>query len=71
MYNRCIDDLARFVFEHGEPWFHRFREAEALLTLDDSPFRQPEKELLLAAIHGNPDSDAVARSLKLLGINKP
>src|SRR5688500_5506426 len=30
-YDRCVDDLARFVVEQGEPWFQRWRSVEALL----------------------------------------
>jgi len=67
-YDRCVDDLFRFVLEQGEPWFTRFQNPEALLASDDSPLRQSEKERLRAAISGHPDSEAVAHSLKLLGI---
>lgn len=67
-YDRCIEDLVRFVVEHGEPWFVRFRELDALLTLADSPLRPPEKERLRAAIAGQPDPAAIAQSLKLLGL---
>lgn len=67
-YDRCIEDLARFVIEQGEPWFIRFREADALLTFEDSPLQQPEKEHLRAVIVGCLDTKAVGQSLKLLGI---
>jgi hypothetical protein len=66
-YDRCIDDLVRYVGQEGEPWFLRFREPDALLTCDDSPLRQAEKERLRAALAGHGDPDSVAQSLKLLG----
>jgi len=67
-YDRCVDDLARFVVEQGEPWFARFREPEALLTYKDSPLQTPERERLRTATEGNPDAQTVAESLRLLGI---
>ena len=70
-YDRCIDDLARYVADEGEPWFLRFRDPAALLSFQDSPLRQAEKERLIAAVGGNSDAEAVAQSLKLLGIKTP
>jgi len=67
-YERCIDDLVRYVVDEGEPWFVRFREPEALLTSAESPLRQSEKEYLHAAVSGQPDETASAQSLKFLGI---
>lgn len=67
-YDRCIDDLERYVVHAGEPWFERFHEPDGLLTSSDSPLRQPEKERLRAAVGGRADAEAVALSLKLLGI---
>lgn len=70
-YDRCVEDLARFVVEQGEPWFVRFRNPDALLSFQDSPLRQVQKERLIAAVGGNSDADAVAQSLKILGIKAP
>jgi hypothetical protein len=67
-YDRCVEDLARFVAEQGEPWFVRFRNPDALVSFQGSPLRQDEKERLIAAMTGNSDASAVAHSLKLLGI---
>jgi hypothetical protein len=39
MYERCVDDLLRFVSEIGEPWFKRFSEASVLLNSKDSPLK--------------------------------
>jgi len=69
-YDRCIEDLTRFVIEQGEPWFTRFRLPDALLTFEGSPLRDAEKDRLREALATSPDSDAVARSLKLLGIKE-
>ncbi|MBS2027026.1 MAG: hypothetical protein JST54_03895 [Deltaproteobacteria bacterium] len=68
-YERCIDDLSRFVSSECEPWFVRFREVEALLSFADSPLGQPEKHRLRDALTGNGETSAVERSLKLLGIS--
>ena len=67
-YDRCIDDLERYVVHEGMPWFERFQEPDGLLSSSDSPLRQPERERLRASVGGQADADAVARSLKLLGI---
>jgi len=67
-YDRCIDDLGRYVVHEGEPWFIRFRDPEALLNSVDSPLRDPEKARLHQAMDDKPDSDAISQSLKLLGI---
>jgi hypothetical protein len=67
-YDRCVEDLGRFVSEQGEPWFIRFRSPDALLGFQDSPLRQPEKERLASAVAGNSDANAVAQPLKVLGI---
>ena len=68
-YDRCIDDLSRFVLERGEPWFKRFGAAEALLK-HDSPLREAEKERLRAAMGGQHQPEVVAKSLALLGIKE-
>ncbi|CAN5628273.1 hypothetical protein BH09VER1_BH09VER1_14480 [soil metagenome] len=67
-YERCLDDLVRFVEEQGEPWFFRFRDPQSLLTLGNSPIREIDKPFLKAAIDGFADPARVAQSLKLLGI---
>jgi len=67
-YDRCIDDLERYVELEGEPWFARFRDPDALLNLEDSPLRESEKARLREAIGGSPEVAAMSRSLKLLGM---
>lgn len=68
-YDRCVDDLARFVVEQGEPWFERWRSVEALLQ-SDSPLRAEEREFLRAARDGQSSLERVAASLKILGIKE-
>jgi hypothetical protein len=66
-YDRCVDDLARFVVEHGEPWFQKWQSAEALLQ-PDSPLREQERDFLRAAQVCQASAERVAASLKILGI---
>lgn len=68
-YERCADDLARFVTEQGEPWFQQWGSMDALLR-GDSPMRSTERAFLQAARDGEPDAVRVAASLKLLGIKE-
>lgn len=67
-FDRCLDDLVRFVVEQGEPWFQKFRATESLLDLPDSPLRPNEKELLRSAKEGRANAAHIAASLKMLGI---
>lgn len=68
-YDRCVDDLARFVVEQGEPWFQRWRSVDALLQ-SDSPLRAQDREFLRAAQAGEASAERVAASLKILGIKE-
>ncbi|WP_050030818.1 hypothetical protein [Verrucomicrobium sp. BvORR034] len=67
MFDRCIDDLFRFVTEQGEPWFSTYREPSRLLTAD-SPLEGTARLLLQSGLAGDADSSHVTASLKLLGI---
>lgn len=67
-YDRCLDDLVRFISVEGEPWFKEFGSAEALLQNPTSPLRAADKQLLAAAVAGNVNATNVAASLKILGI---
>ena len=69
-YDRCIDDLVRFVAEQGEPWFHQFNVAENLIRRPDSPLKPAEKQLLEDAIAGESIPENEANSRKLLGIKR-
>jgi len=66
-YDRCIDDLERFVVEQGEPWFSRWSSTEALLQ-SDSPLKPQHKDFLRAARDGQSSTERIAASLKILGI---
>ena len=68
-YDRCVNDLERFVIEQGEPWFQRWSSVEALLQAD-SPLRPPDRESLRAARDGHANAERVATSLKILGIKE-
>jgi hypothetical protein len=69
-YERCIDDLVRFVVDVGEPWFRRFGSVEHLLQSLDSPLTPEQKEFLRAAYDGKASADRVRGSLKVLGIKE-
>jgi hypothetical protein len=69
-FQRCIDDLTRFMKFEGEPWFQRFASDEQLLNAPDSPLRIQDKDCLRAAMTGLADPARVAASLKLLGIKE-
>ncbi|MBE2287654.1 MAG: hypothetical protein IAE77_29625 [Prosthecobacter sp.] len=67
MFERCIEDLFRFVTEQGDPWFAAYREPNRLLTVD-SPLQDTGREHLRSALAGHSDSERIAASLKLLGL---
>ena len=70
-YDRCVDDLIRFVVEQGEPWFHQFRDCSALTDARVTPLRPESIEALSAALRGLFQADNVAKSRKVLGIKPP
>ena len=70
MYDRCIDDLVRFVNDEGLPWFRKYEHEKSILDQPDTPLRPETQEALRAAINGEGDQDKIAASLKLLGIKK-
>jgi hypothetical protein len=51
-YERCVDDLARFTIEQGEPWFRSFGDCQFLLNAEDSPLHPASKERPMAAMSG-------------------
>ena len=67
-FDRCIDDMERFVKEHGTPWFTRFRDPQKLLELPDAFVKPRQKELLQASLAGRSRDSNVSASLKLLGL---
>jgi hypothetical protein len=69
-FERCVDDLARFVVEEGEPWLKRFADASELLRSADSPLGSREAEALTAALAGRGSPENEAASLRILGIKQ-
>ena len=69
-FERCIDDLERYVIEQGEPWFKKYRNESLLITDNDSPISDEIKPLLSEALKGNVNSENISQSEKLLGIKK-
>lgn len=67
-FDRCIDDLVRFVEEQGLPWFAEFASARSLLDKPSSPLTDEAKQLLNGAMNGHADPQNNTLSLKLLGI---
>jgi hypothetical protein len=67
-YDRCIDDLVRFVVEQGEPWFDRFRDTMVLTDARTTPLRPDSIEALTAALRGDSEPANIAKSRKILGI---
>lgn len=70
MLDRCVEDLVRFVQDHGEPWFREFHDPERLLDHSRSPLREEARDSLLAAIRGEANPENIAASRKLLGLPK-
>lgn len=68
MYERCLNDLVRFVEAAGEPWFQSFSKAEKLISASDTPLTPASAAFLSSALSGEADAGNVASSLKLLGI---
>lgn len=56
-YDRCVDDLVRFVLEQGEPWFSRFRDPSALIDPSITPLRPDSIEALTTALRGDSHTD--------------
>ena len=67
-FDRCVQDLVRFLKEQGLPWFRQFEDTASLLERTDSPLGAEAKALLVDAINGQAKPENVAASLKLLGI---
>ena len=67
-YDRCVDDLVRFVVEQGEPWFNRFRDPSALTDTCVTPLPPESIEALTAALRGDSQPANIAKSRKILGI---
>lgn len=68
-YDRCVEDLVRFVVEQGEPWFQQWNSVDALMQ-SDSPLRPEQRDFLRAARDGYPSAERIAASLKIFGIKE-
>jgi hypothetical protein len=66
-FDRCAADLVRYVREIGEPWFSRFRDADALLLDGESPLQDDDKAGLRAALNGQSVAENLAISKQELG----
>ena len=67
-YERCVDDLVRFLVEQGEPWFIRFRDPRVLTEAVDTPLRPDAIDFLSAALTGESQAENMTLSRKILGI---
>lgn len=67
-FDRCVQDLMRFLSEQGQPWFEKFADTKCLLERADSPLGEEAKSLLAQAVNGQAKPENVAASQKLLGI---
>lgn len=64
----CADQIARFVKEVGEPWFHLHRNAKDLAIGDKSPLNEAMRENLAKHLAGIPDPKNLALSRSILGL---
>src|SRR4051812_14738086 len=69
-FDRCVQDLTRYVREVGEPWFARFRGADTLLSDAESPLQDDAKKCLRAALGGLSSAEAVTLTRKELGLDR-
>jgi hypothetical protein len=69
-YDRCLDDLTRFISEDGQAWFAQFPTEEALLQATATPLSAAEVERLGDALAGRADPDVVSASLQAFGVRR-
>lgn len=69
-YERCIDDLVRFLEDVGGPWFRTYASGENLLKLPDAELPPATKALLEEALSGRARQENVAETLRGLGLQK-
>ncbi|MFT3917141.1 MAG: hypothetical protein QM704_24560 [Anaeromyxobacteraceae bacterium] len=70
-YERCIDDLARFVSELGEPWFARLAAPEALVAEFVAQQVPDARERMDALRSGRVDAATRAATLEAKGVKAP
>lgn len=69
-FDRCVQDLGRYVRDVGEPWFSRFRDVDALLTDRESPLSDEAKTNLRTALDDGSSPESLALSKKELGLDR-
>lgn len=67
-YERCREDLLRFVAQRAEPWFGAWHSSRALQEREDSPLDAIARHALQRGVDGHASPERVARTLKLFGI---
>ncbi|WP_152670231.1 hypothetical protein [Lysobacter capsici] len=65
-YERCREDLLRFVVQRAEPWFVAWRSPQLLREREDSPLDAIARHALQRGVDASPER--VTRTLKLFGI---
>jgi hypothetical protein len=68
MYDRCVEDLTRFVTVVGEPWFFRFADMDALQSATESPLNDFEKQALTASLANAADPTMTPQTANALRI---
>lgn len=68
-YDRCVEELGLYMTEVAEPWFDEWRDPEKLVNHVD--LGAEAREGLESAMIGNTNREAVAASLKALGVKPP
>jgi hypothetical protein len=68
-YDRCVEELGLYMTEIAEPWFDEWRDPEKLVKHVD--LGAEAREGLESAMIGNTNREAVAASLKALGVKPP
>lgn len=68
MFDRCMDDLIRFITVDGEQWFASFADPQRILTTSDLTFTPEDKIAIADALVSGSNRDRLSLSCKLLGI---
>lgn len=65
-WDRCAQNIARFVAVEGEPWFLRWRDLKRLATAPDSPLSPDARVAFIASQAGPIDPAHLQRTQELL-----
>lgn len=66
--DKCVEKIAQFCQEIGEPWFQEWNEPVKLYTVPTSPLEVNAKAALSRAVNANSEPECVRYSYELLGI---